>query len=289
MQELANRVAVVTGAASGIGAALVDEFCRQGMKVVLADVEADALRSAVAACEAAGHDVIGVITDVADAAQVDELARRTLEHYGAVHLVCNNAGVIDGGLSWEMPLDTYRWIFDVNVFGVLNGIRTFVPVLRRQGGEAHIVNTSSMAALTSMPYVAAYHMSKHAVLTLSECLYHELALAGSSIGVSVLCPEGIATRIHEAERNRPGRDRVAGADPDDGGAFAGSPERRLVLESLSSLTEQGVTPAVVARRVLVAIREKRFYVLAEDVWRDACNLRLDDLREARNPTFAPPT
>jgi short-subunit dehydrogenase len=139
-----------------------------------------------------------------------------------------------------------------------------------------------MAGLTSMPYVAAYHMSKDTVVALSECLYHELALAGSTVKVSVLCPEGIATRIHEAERNRP--DRYAPAAPETGSA-----ERRLVMESLGQLTETGIAPAVMAQRVLAAIREERFYILAEDQWRAVCDVRLEDVRLGRNPTFAPPT
>jgi NAD(P)-dependent dehydrogenase (short-subunit alcohol dehydrogenase family) len=282
VDEFKGRVAVVTGAASGIGRALAGAFAAESMRVVLADIEPQALEKAVAELESLGHEVSGVVTDVSDPVQVDALADRTLERFGAVHVVCNNAGVIGGGCSWQMPLEEYRWILDVNVLGVVNGVRTFVPILLDQGEPAHIVNTSSMAGLTSMPYVAAYHMSKHAVVALSECLYHELALAGARVKVSVLCPEGIATRIHEAARNRP--ERYAATDGN-----TASVERQLVMENLGRLTEQGVAPAVIAGRVLAALREERFYILAEDEWRAACETRLEDVRLGRNPTFAPPS
>jgi short-subunit dehydrogenase len=169
----------------------------------------------------------------------------------------------------------------VNVWGVIHGVRTFVPILLEQDVPGHIVNTASMAALTAMPLAAAYHMSKHAVLAYSECLYHELAMKGGKIGVSVLCPELIATRIGESERNRP-------TDLDGADTRPSSPERQLVEKAIREGTAAGLSPSLMADRVVVAIREQRFYILADDAWRDCCNTRLDDIREGRNPTFAPP-
>src|SRR5262249_14844944 len=163
----------VTGGASGIGRALAETFGREAMKVVLADVESGALAAAARELGASGVDVLAVETDVTRPADVDRLAERTLARFGAVHVVCNNAGVSAGGLSWSAPLEDYQWMLGVNMWGVIHGVRTFVPIMLRQGDEGHVVNTASMAAVTALPYAAAYHMSKHAVLALSEVLYHE--------------------------------------------------------------------------------------------------------------------
>jgi NAD(P)-dependent dehydrogenase (short-subunit alcohol dehydrogenase family) len=272
-------VAVVTGAASGIGRALAACFAGEGMRVVLADVEPDALAAAARELEKTGCEVLAALTDVSRAEQVEALARGALDRFGAVHIVCNNAGVFTGGLSWEAPLSDYEWVMGVNVWGVIHGIRSFVPILLAQGGEGHVVNTASMAALTSMPYAGIYHMSKHAVLALSECLHHELVLRGSQVRVSALCPELVATRIDTAERNRPAHLR---SEPGAG------PERELVHQAIKTGIAGGTPPARIAERVLDAIREQRFYVLSEDAWRRSSEVRCEDVRLARNPTLAPP-
>jgi NAD(P)-dependent dehydrogenase (short-subunit alcohol dehydrogenase family) len=272
-------VAVVTGAASGIGRALAARFAAEGMKVVLADVEPGALAAAARELAAGGCETLAVETDVARADQVEALARRTLDAFGAVHIVCNNAGVFTGGPCWEAPLADYDWVLGVNLWGVIHGIRSFVPILLAQGGEGHVVNTASMAALTTLPYAGIYHLSKHAVLALSECLHHELALRGSQVRVSALCPELVATRIDAAERNRPAHLRSeAGAGP----------ERELVRQAIAAGVAQGTPPATIADRVLDAIREERFYVLSHDSWRRSSEVRAEDIRLARNPTLAPP-
>lgn len=279
MRDFKGRVAVVTGAASGIGDALARRFAAEGMKVVLADIELGPLERVAAGLRDQGADALAVRTDVADASSVEALAAAALERFGGVHVVCNNAGVFTGGLCWESSVADYEWLLGVNTWGVIHGVRTFVPIMLEQGGEGHIVNTSSMAGVTSMPYCAVYHMTKHAVVTLSECLYHELALKGASIGVSVLCPEGVATRIDQAERNRPPT-LATSAGPSD--------EATLVAQGISEAVRDGIAPDAIAERVVSSIQEERFYILSTDWWRGVCNTRLDDVREARNPTLRLP-
>jgi NAD(P)-dependent dehydrogenase (short-subunit alcohol dehydrogenase family) len=279
VKERNGRVAVVTGAASGIGLALAKRLGGDGMKVVMADLEADALQRAAQELEKDGVEVLPVVTDVAKAEQVQTLADQALSRFGKVHVVCNNAGVMIGGLSWEAPLEDYEWVMGVNVWGVIHGIRTFVPILLEQGEPGHVINTASMAALTSMPYTGIYFMTKHAVLSLSETLYHELTLRGAPIGVSALCPEVVATNIDKSERGRPDALRGTGERSD---------ERRTVEEALARGVETGVPPAWIADRAVDAMAEGRFYVLADDEWRRAAETRLEDVRLARNPTFAPP-
>jgi len=279
MDQLEGKVAVVTGAASGIGRALSLRLAQEGMRLCLADVEVEALEEAASALRAQGSEVVTWATDVSQADAVQALALRTLEAYGAVHVVCNNAGVFAGGLSWEAPLSDYEWVLGVNTWGVIHGIRSFVPILLRQGQAAHIVNTASMAAVTTGPLSGAYFMSKHAVLALSETLYLELQQRRAPIGVSVVCPELVSTRIADSARNRP--EHLARKD-----ALPASSERDLVESAIRSATATGADPAEIAERTLAAIREDRFYVLAPegDPWRDACHRRLDDIRHARNPS-----
>jgi NAD(P)-dependent dehydrogenase (short-subunit alcohol dehydrogenase family) len=277
MQELRGRTAVVTGAASGIGLALATRFGAERMRVVLADVEADALARAEKDLAAAGVECIAVRTDVSRAEEVDALASRAIDAFGAVHVVCNNAGVFSGGLSWEASLEDWRWVLGVNLWGVIHGLRSFVPLLLAHGEEAHVVNTASMAGLVSGPLVGPYTVSKHAVVALSETLHHEMAMRGAKVGVSVLCPEAVATGIARSERNQP-----AGARP------APTPEQSLVAAALAGTIAKGLPPAVMAERVVGAMRERRFYVLAEGEWRGAAELRCEDVRLGRNPTLWTP-
>jgi NAD(P)-dependent dehydrogenase (short-subunit alcohol dehydrogenase family) len=282
MENLSGRVAVVTGGASGIGRALAEKLGGEGMKVVLADVEPGALEAAARELRARGVETLAVATDVTKPDQVARLADETLEEFGGVHVVCNNAGVFAGGLCWTQPVADYEWVLGVNMWGVIHGIRTFVPIMLERGEEGHIVNTASMAALTANPYAAAYHMSKHAVLALSEVLYHELRGLGAKIGVSALCPEAVATKIDDCERNRPSELRTHA-----GGALP--PDVELVNGAIKAAVAGGIPTSVIADRVLRAIKEDRFYVLSDDVaWRRSSESRLEDIRLARNPSFVPP-
>ncbi len=277
MDELRGRVAVVTGAASGIGRALAKRFGAEGMRVVLADVESAALAGVAQELAAAGVSCLAVRTNVASQDDLLALAERTYDAYGAAHVLCNNAGVFAGGLCWEAPLSDFEWVLGVNTFGVLHGIRAFVPRMLAAGEPGHLVNTVSMAALTYGPTTSAYFVSKHAALALSESLYLELKTKGASIGVSALCPELVATKIGESERNRPLHLKR--------GDLPASAERDAVEGAIRVAISQGLSPEAIADRTVAAIREDRFYVLAPegDAWRRMANARLELLRTASNP------
>jgi NAD(P)-dependent dehydrogenase (short-subunit alcohol dehydrogenase family) len=252
MEQLEGRVAVVTGAASGIGRALAGRFAAEGMRVVLADVEQEPLEVAVAEIRDGGAEAVGVHADVSRADDVQALADATIANFGAVHVLCNNAGVESGGRFAEIPLRTCEWVLGVNLWGVLHGCRIFLPLIRAQG-EGHIVNTASLAAFaTGLPTFAPYTTSKFAVLAASECLELELLAAGESVGVSVLCPGVVTTRMCDAERNRP--EGVRSTDDDA--------LRQTILGELRRLSrEEGMNPVDVAEMVIGAIRERRFFVL----------------------------
>src|SRR3954471_7143742 len=235
MQEFAGRVAVVTGGASGIGLGMARRFAGEGMKVVIGDVEKDALDAAVAELGAAGAEVEGVVTDVSDAAQVQALADATMSRFGAVHVVCNNAGVGGGGLSWEMPLSTWEWVLGVNLWGVIHGVRAFTPLLMQQP-EAHIVNTASVAGLVASPFMGPYNASKHAVVAISETLHHEFAITGATARVSVLCPGWVNTGIAQSDRNRPAH--LAGPEPSADEAAQGETMRGM----LQGMIDNGMSP-----------------------------------------------
>ncbi|TFH27902.1 MAG: SDR family NAD(P)-dependent oxidoreductase [Myxococcales bacterium] len=281
MDTFSGKTAVVTGAASGIGFALAERFASEGMRVVLADVEEAALQAAVKRITGTGASAIGVVTDVSKADDVAALAERARSEFGGIHIACNNAGVFAGGLLWEESLADYRWMMDVNVWGVIHGIRTFIPIMLEQDTECHLVNTASMAALMAMPFAGIYHMTKHAVLGLSESLYHELEINSDKVKVSVLCPELIKTGIATCDRNRPPEYSKPGDVRD-------TDARQLVMESINEGVEGGIDPSVMADRVVAAIRSGTFYILSEDGWRDTANQRLDDIRVGRNPVLAPP-
>jgi NAD(P)-dependent dehydrogenase (short-subunit alcohol dehydrogenase family) len=281
MKDFKDKTAVITGGASGIGRAMAELFLSKGMNVVLGDIEQSALDKTVADLKGQGGNCMGVVTDVSKAEDVQKLADAAVAEYQGVHVACNNAGVFAGGLLWEESLADFQWQLDVNVWGVIHGIRTFVPIMAAQDSECHIVNTASMAAVTAMPYSGIYHMTKHAVLAMSESLYHELAFHVPNVKVSVLCPEAINTGIAASERNRPS------AYSGDGDIVQ-SDERALVSQALADSVSDGIAPEVMAQRVFDGIVNERFYLMSEEAWRDAAHTRLDDIRAGRNPTFAPP-
>jgi NAD(P)-dependent dehydrogenase (short-subunit alcohol dehydrogenase family) len=277
MDDFAGRVAVVTGGASGIGLALAQRFGAEGMRVVVGDIEQEALAAAVAGLEADGVDVLGVECDVSDAEQMQALAAAALDRYGAVHVFCNNAGVGTGGLSYEAPIETWRWVLDVNLWGPIHGVRTFVPILMRNE-DAHIVNTASVAGLVAPAFMGPYNVAKHGVVALSETLFHELAMAGSGVKVHVLCPGWVNTRIAEAERNRP--DRYSAAAETDTG----------LTDVLRGFLAAGMDPAEVAGKVVDALRANRFWILTHDsdAWMRAITQLHESVRTQSNPEMFVP-
>jgi NAD(P)-dependent dehydrogenase (short-subunit alcohol dehydrogenase family) len=279
MRDFAGRVAVVTGGASGIGRALAERAARERMKVVLADVEEPALAQAARELEAAGAEVRAVRTDVSKAEEVEALARAAFDAFGAVHLLCNNAGVGGGTTVWDSSLADWQWVLGVNLWGVIHGVHAFVPLMLRQGDEGHVVNTASVAGLISGAGLAIYKVSKFGVVTLSETLYHELKLTGSRIGVSVLCPGWVRTRIMDSARNRPAE--LAGEAP------AERPEYAAMEQAVRQLVEGGTPPDEIADRVFAAVAEGTFYILPHPEMTGAIRARVEDILQGRAPTMAP--
>jgi len=275
MRDLAGKVAVVTGAASGIGLAVCRRLGMDGMRVMMADIEEPALAAAARALSADGIETAAAVTDTSDPDSVDALARGTLDRFGAVHVVCNNAGVHRGGPSWEIPLPMWQWIVGVNLFGIVHGIRSFLPHLIAQG-EGHVVNTASVGGLLAGPWMSPYHATKHAAVAISESLYQELAAINSPVHVSVLCPGMVRTRIHEAARNWPDR---YGPMP----AVHDLPQVAQWRRSAIGRVTAGQDPAVIAAAVRDAILGERFWVLTHPELGDAIIGNYSDAVQGRNP------
>lgn len=251
METFSNGVAVVTGGASGIGFAMAKRFAAEGMAVVLADIEETSLEAAVQELTSAGATAIGHVTDVSKQESVQDLAEATIAAFGKVTLLCNNAGVESGGSFQKIPQGTWQWVMDVNFTGVLNGCRAFLPYLEQQP-EAHIVNTGSLASFaTGTPTMTPYCASKFAVLGMSECLEIELRSSGSPVGVSILAPGPVKTRMPDSERNRPGSVQPAAEE-----------SRIAMMRALAEKTAaSGLEPDQVAEMVIEAVRERRFFIL----------------------------
>jgi NAD(P)-dependent dehydrogenase (short-subunit alcohol dehydrogenase family) len=255
LHDLKGGAAVITGAGSGFGREFARLGAREGMKLVLADVQRDALDATVAELRSAGAEVVGEVVDVADSAQVARLADRAFEAFGAVQLLMNNAGVGGGGYLWENTDSDWDWVLGVNLMGVVHGIQHFVPRMleaNRGGAPGHIVNTASMAGWLAAPLMGIYNVSKHAVVALSETLYHDLKLAQSTIGVTALCPAFVPTGIAESHRNRPAT--LASAAPPT------ASQRTAQAASEKAVASGRMTAAQVAELTFAAVRENRFYV-----------------------------
>lgn len=276
--NLTGKVALISGAASGIGLALADRFAQAGMHVVLADIETDALDQAVAQVREHGTNVEGVICDVRSAADHEAAVKQAVA-LGGVHVLCNNAGVSGGGgVLWESNDEDWDWSIDVNLYGVIRGIRAAVPTMIEQG-EGYVVNTASMAGLTTMPGTGAYSVAKHGVVVMSELLSHELAMAGhDGIGVSVLCPGWVATNLMESDRNRPGGPREE---------VELSAERQAARDAMHSAFHAGIDPAAVAETVHQAILDRQFWILTHDDWKPMAFGRAEDIIAQRQPQIRP--
>ena len=277
MREFEGKIAVVTGAASGMGRAFAERFARAGMHVVLADIEEEALKTAVRELEQEEHRVIGVVTNTMSRDSMQALARRAIDEFGKVHIVCNNAGVTsrgDAGAAgrrgvWEIPQSDWDWLVGVNFWGVLYGLQVFIPHMLEHGEEGHIVNTASLAGL--IPGGGAYGVTKHGVLALSEGLYRDLKARDARIGASVLCPGFVNTGIFKAERNRP-EEFASGLPESNAGARS----------NIDSVLQHAKQPAEIAEIVFEAIQSDRFYILPHPAWDEIVRSRVEHVlaREA---------
>jgi NAD(P)-dependent dehydrogenase (short-subunit alcohol dehydrogenase family) len=274
LRDLNRKVAVITGGAGGIGLALAEAFGAEGMKLVLADVEQGALDRAAQTLSDRGFEVVGVQCDVSRLDQVEALARTAIGHFGKIHILCNNAGVSITGPIFKMSMDDWRWVYDVNVWGVIHGIKVFVPLLMEQGEPAHVVNTASLASFNGTGDHAPYCSSKAAVLSLSQALYSEMAAFNTNIGVSVVCPGMVDTAINKSWRNRPKEDQPwSDREYADEGHLKASEQFQAV----------GVPPDEIARLTLRAVKEGKFYVFNGERYGEFLERFLTPILKAENP------
>ncbi len=276
----AGDIAVITGAASGFGLETSRVAARRGMKIVMADVQADALATAQAEIEGLGAEVLPFRLDVSKAAEVDALAAATFARFGVPNFVFNNAGVGAGGLIWEHTAAEWDWVIGVNLMGVAHGVRVFTPAMleaaaKNPAWEGHVVNTASMAGLLNAPNMGVYNVSKHAVVSMSETLHQDLALMTEQVHAHVLCPYFVPTGISQSHRNRPAD--MAPARPT---------KSQLIAQAMSdkAVGSGKVTAAQVAQWVFEACDERRFYIYSHPHALGGVQVRLEDIVQARNPT-----
>jgi len=274
--EFTGRVAVITGAGSGFGREFARVAATRGMKLALADINQSALDATVQALRDAGADVIGVRTDVSSADAMQALADATMAAYGAVHLLFNNAGVASGGFVWESTAADWEWVMGANVWSVIHGVRIFTPLMLAHGEPAHIVNTASAAGLISAPNMGIYNVSKHAVVALSETLHHDLRLAQSKIGVSVLCPAFVPTGIAHSYRNRPA-DLINTIPPT-------LSMLKAQQASVKAVESGRITAPEIAALTFAAIEAEQFYIVPHEKILDLVGLRMQDILARRNPS-----
>jgi len=278
LEEFKGKVAVITGAASGIGRAIAEKCVAEGMKVVLADINKKAMATSEAELKSKGATVLAVPTDVSKAGDIEELARKTLDSFGGVHLLVNNAAVYTTGTIWESTLSDWQWVLGVNLFGVIHGLHTFLPIMLEQDACAHIVNVSSMTGLSRSANIGTYTVSKHGIVALSETLYYELAERGSKVKVSVLCPGTVNTPVAEAARRRfiemqgvLGERKMTSKDEE-------------IIERLNSAFKAGMDPMEVAEKVFNAIRNEKFYILTHPDQKVRVQRRMVGILEEKNPS-----
>ena len=275
MKSFKGKVAVVTGAASGIGRALAVYCAQKEMKIVLADIEQSALIQTESDLISEGADVIAVLTDVSKSNQVETLAQKTLESFGSIHLLFNNAGVAAGSTIWESTLADWKWVVDVNMWGIIHGLHVFVPIMLDQNTECHIVNTASVVGLLNNFTSSSYQVTKHAVVAISEQLYHSLAEINAKVKTSVLCPGWVRTHILNSKRNHP--DQIQ-----DKSSHKRQTDNHFAQEDL----ESGVSPEIVAEHVFHAIRENKFYVFVNaDEYKSLIRMRMENILEESNPSL----
>jgi NAD(P)-dependent dehydrogenase (short-subunit alcohol dehydrogenase family) len=281
MKEFKGKVAVITGAASGIGRGIAERCVNEGMKTVLADIDRANLAKAETELKALGGTVLGVRTDVSNRADVELLARQTLDAFGQVHLLFNNAGVGAGGSAWEATWSDWEWVIGVNLWGVIHGVKVFTPLMLAQNVECHVVNTASAAGLIVGGASAPYSTTKHAVVALSESLYFTLQRRSALVKVSVLCPGLVRTDIANAERHRP-----AGLKNEP---VEITPEMRAGLKIFKAAIEAAMPPLQVGDMVFEAIKEGQFYIFTHPEWIEVIQMRTDKLLRLENPQDPTPT
>jgi len=275
MKDFRDKVAVVTGAASGIGRALAEHCARERMKVVLADVEVAALRKAAEELTAQGAVVLSQQTDVSKRTEVELLAQRTLETFGAVHMLFNNAGVVGGPSIWESTWEDWEWVIGVNLWGVIHGVKVFTPIMLAQDADCHITNTASVAGLVTTNPFGGYVVTKHAVVALTEHLYRSLAQRSAKVGASVLCPGFVNTRIMDWERNRPPSLKSP--------STIVSAEHQADIQRYRESMATAMPPLELAEHVFAAIRERRFYILTHPEHTSRIQTRMESIVQGRNP------
>lgn len=274
--EMTGRTAVITGAGSGFGREFAYIAAARGMKLVLADINEAGLNATVAELHERGADVIGVPTDVSSAAAVQALADAAVAHFGKVHLLFNNAGVGSGGFVWESTHADWQWVLGVNVWSVIHGVRIFTPLMLTHGEPAHIVNTASAAGLINAPNMGIYNLSKHAVVSLSETLFHDLSVVKAQIGVSVLCPAFVPTGIATSHRNRPAA--LANDLPPTPSMLAAQ------QASVKAVASGRISAPEIAALTFDAIDEGRFYIVPHEKILDVVTQRMNDIVAQRNPS-----
>ena len=274
MKNLSGKVAVITGGGSGIGRSLARAFAAQGMKVVLADVDEVAMRAVEAELTEGGAEVLPFVCDTSLEANVYALAQATLDRFGGAHVLCNNAGIGGKGDPWNGPMSSWEWVIGINLYGVVHGIRAFLPIMQDQG-EGHIVNTASMAGLIALPGAAAYNATKTAVVAITEGLFLEMKNTGSPVGVSVLCPGFVKTNLLVSPK---WQERL-GVEP----PATTSPMGEVIMQMLNDGVENGVDPDGIAAEVVDAILSERFWILTHPEMRNLPVERMQRAAAQENP------
>ncbi len=277
MKEFKDKVAVITGGASGLGLEIARLAAKKGMKLVLSDIEERALKATELEFSNQGVEVLSVRSNVAFAEDVERIAEKTLERFGAVHLLFNNAGVALNKTAWETTIADWEWVLGVDLWGVIHGIRVFTPIMLKQDSPSHIINTASVAGMLSTQGMAAYNVAKHGVVTLSETLYHDLKRRNANIDVSVLCPAWVNTAIWDSARNRPD-------DLQNTVEQKGEDDLKLEESARHAIQSGRVTAPMVAQIVFAAIEANQFYILTHPKIKKWVGLRVEDILQDRQPS-----
>lgn len=279
MIEFENKVAVVTGAASGIGASIAKRCAEEGVKVVLADIDEKSLLNVENELRSMGAEILSVACDVSKESDIRLLANKTLETFGEVNLLFNNAGVATGTVLWENTAEDWQWALGVNLWGLIHATRIFVPMMLQQNCPCHIINTASIAGLTAAPGNGIYSSIKHAIVNISETLYYELKLANSQIDVSVVCPGFVRTQLMDSERNRPTELKNSSDHTTD------SPQKQGIEKMLRDGVLNGIAPEQVTECIFEAIKKNKFYVFTDEESKDMIKQRMDDILNEKDPTI----